>query len=296
LKDDDGGIPSPWGRCDGELTCAPRPINSHNVIRLRCAGQVQARIHPRSLASRASIFVNLLVLDTSTSEAVLAACRKDGRIATATTPAANRHGRSLIPALRDLLLELEIAPSDLNAVGVGLGPGSYTGLRIGVTAAKTLAYATGATLIGLDTFEAIARNARADALHVSVVADAQRHELYVADFGRSAPAEPLRRLAPTRFSTEPDWIASLPIDSIAIGPGLSRVNSSIEPARRWESPAENLPRGERLLEMLRESLEAGPADFGWTLEPIYLRRSSAEDLWDKRPQAATTLKSSLEKP
>ncbi len=71
-----------------------------------------------------------------------------------------------------MLADAGLALRDIELIGVGLGPGSYTGLRVGVTAAKTLAYVTGALLVGFDSLEAVARNAPDQASRVSVVADA----------------------------------------------------------------------------------------------------------------------------
>ena len=88
--------------------------------------------------------------------------------------ARERHAQRLVPAIGELLAHHGWPPSSLELVCASIGPGSYTGLRIGLTAAKTLCYATGAKLVGVGTLEAIAHNAPPEALRVSVVSDAQR--------------------------------------------------------------------------------------------------------------------------
>ena len=104
--------------------------------------------------------MNILVLDTSTGRAAIGLRVRDGSVYSTVTDGAQRHGRDLIPCLAELLARAGVAAREIEAIGVGLGPGSYTGLRVGVTAAKTLAYVTGAALVGLDSLEAVAWNAR----------------------------------------------------------------------------------------------------------------------------------------
>src|SRR5687768_2419931 len=70
--------------------------------------------------------------------------------------AGRRHARTLVFELKQLLAEREVAPGDLGAVAVSIGPGSFTGLRVGVVCAKTLAYAVSTKLVAVDTFLAIA--------------------------------------------------------------------------------------------------------------------------------------------
>ena len=91
-----------------------------------------------------------------------------------------RHGCDLVPSIRDLLAREGAKIDDLRVLAVGLGPGSYTGLRIGLTAARVLAYVTGADLVGFDSLHGWAREAPADASRVHVVADAQRGDVYSA--------------------------------------------------------------------------------------------------------------------
>ena len=74
-----------------------------------------------------------------------------------------RHARDLAPAVRDLLAEQGWPARSLEAVIVSRGPGSYTGLRVGIMSAKTLAYATGCALLAVDTFAVIARQAPPEA-------------------------------------------------------------------------------------------------------------------------------------
>jgi tRNA threonylcarbamoyladenosine biosynthesis protein TsaB len=228
--------------------------------------------------------MNLLAIDSSTDRAVLALASQEGRLWVATTDAGRRHGRDLLPRLKQLLDSAALTTEQLGAIAVGLGPGSYTGLRVGVTAAKTLAYFTGAPLLGLDSLHAIGRNALASALRVSVIADAQRDELYVADLVRSAPGATLVPLAETRIEPLVSWLGRLEVGTVVLGPALAspRVRSSVPDAFLPADGGAGGPSGEALIEMAREALAARRHENPWLLEPRYLRRSAAEDLWESR--------------
>jgi tRNA threonylcarbamoyladenosine biosynthesis protein TsaB len=192
--------------------------------------------------------------------------------------------------LKSLLATASIEPAGLQAIAVGLGPGSYTGTRVGVTAAKTLAYATGAALIGLDSLRVIGRGAPADALRVSVIADAQRGELYVADFLRPAAGASLTSAGETRIEALASLIGRLEAGTVVMGPALDspRIRGSIPAAFLAPSGGGTHPRAVDLIELAVEAMAAGRRDDPWLLEPLYLRRSAAEDQWDARiaaPQA-----------
>ena len=227
--------------------------------------------------------MNVLALDTSTIRAAVAVATTSGRALVAEADPSRRHGRNLVPSIRALLGEAGLSADEVDLFAVGLGPGSYTGLRIGLTAAKVLAYAFDRPLVGLDSLEAIARNAPAEALRVAVVADAQRGELYAADFARDAPGAPLARVAPTRIEPVASWTARLDEGTLVLGPGLARLKEPLPLAVRVAGSDEaDWPSGLRLVELAREAHDAGRRDDPFFLEPLYLRRSAAEDQWDRR--------------
>jgi tRNA threonylcarbamoyladenosine biosynthesis protein TsaB len=228
--------------------------------------------------------MNLLVIDTSTDRAAIALAMATGGVRVATTEAGRRHGRDLIPRLKALLDAASLRAEELGAIAVGLGPGSYTGLRVGVAAAKTLSYATGAPLIGLDSLHSIARNAPPDAARISVIADAQRGELYVADLVRPARGEPPRPVADTRIEVFSSWLDRLENGIVVLGPALesARIRTAIPDACLPPDGCANYPTAEGLLEMAREAWIGGRRESPWLLEPHYLRRSAAEDQWEAR--------------
>jgi tRNA threonylcarbamoyladenosine biosynthesis protein TsaB len=228
--------------------------------------------------------INLLVLDTSTERAALGLLTKAGRVYSAATEAGRRHGRDLIPRLAAILAEAGLNIGDVDALAVGLGPGSYTGLRVGVMAAKTLAYVTGAVVLGLDSLEAVGRNAPAEAMRIAVIGDAQRGDLYVADFVRQAPGAAPVSTQPTHIERLSDWLARLEPDHFILGPGLNspRIRAAIPAELLPANPALNFPEGNALIELARDAWMSGRRDDPWSLEPRYLRKSAAEEKWESR--------------
>lgn len=227
----------------------------------------------------------LLAIDTSTPRAALAIGRpgQPPRVAPPDAEAGpdRRHGRGLIPAIRDLLQAEGIKVADLGAIAVGLGPGSYTGLRIGLTAAKTLAYAASRPLLALDSLEAIARNAPPEASRVVVAVDAQRGDAYVAPFGREAPGAPLRRLAPTAIEPVEPWANALEPGTVVLGPALGRLLADWPAALRLGTPEQGLPDPAHLIGLAFEARRDDRVLDPFFVEPIYLRRSAAEDQWER---------------
>ena len=227
--------------------------------------------------------MNLLALDTSTVRAAVALDRGGDRlVAPDPAPGAARHGRELLPAIAALLDRAGLRPRDLDAVAVGLGPGSYTGLRVGMTAAKTLAFALGKPLVGVDTFAAVARNAPPDASTVHVIADAQRGSLYVATYLREPGSPHPAGVGPIAVVDMAAWAAAVEPGSWVIGAGLDRLRVAWPDGVHVGSADQGHPSADALLDLGLAAVRAGAAVSPHAIEPAYLRRSAAEDQWDAR--------------
>jgi tRNA threonylcarbamoyladenosine biosynthesis protein TsaB len=224
----------------------------------------------------------ILALDTSTVRATIGVATRAGGVHVLIAECARRHGRDLIPQIAAILGEAGLTLGEIEAIGVGTGPGSYTGLRVGVTAAKTLAYATGAVLVSLDTMHAIALSSPPETLDVSVIADAQRGDLYVADFVRERPGAPLVKTRASHIEPISSWAGRLHPAVCMLGPGLDseRIRALLPPGCGTHDPSLNYPHAARLLELARAALAMGCRENPWLLEPLYLRRSAAEDQWE----------------
>ncbi len=190
-----------------------------------------------------------------------------------------RHARDLARAIVELCAEQGWRVRDLEAVIVSLGPGSYTGLRIGIMSAKTLAYASGCVVLGIETFAAIAYRAPAEAKVVDVIADAQQQNIYVQRWNRVVQnweCEPLR------ISSINEWVSRLGPGIWVSGPGVD-LHESMMPAesQRVTSEMRN-PDPQSLLELGLRRWHRNEADDLWALEPLYLRPSSAEEKWDRK--------------
>src|SRR5271168_624152 len=126
----------------------------------------------------------VLGLDTSTSIASLAVIA-GGRVAASVDRPVTSHGAALPAAVDEVLASAGLAISDLGAIAVGTGPGSFTGLRIGISYVKGIAMVSGCALVGVPGFDAMAlaaleRNNIHDGRLLCVVVDARKGEVYAA--------------------------------------------------------------------------------------------------------------------
>jgi tRNA threonylcarbamoyladenosine biosynthesis protein TsaB len=223
-----------------------------------------------------------LILETSGRVGHVAIAEGERLLAVRPLDEARRHARDLAPAVRDLLTTHGWRPRDLHGVIVSRGPGSYTGLRVGLMSAKTFAYATGCALLGVDTFAAIAHQAPAETLYVDVIGDAQQDKVYVQRFSRASAADPFQGLTPLGIRTFVDWLAALNASIWVSGPGLEGQESRLHPGQPVVAAGARQPSAESLLHLGLARYRSGEGDDFWTVEPLYLRPSSAEEKWNAR--------------
>jgi tRNA threonylcarbamoyladenosine biosynthesis protein TsaB len=184
---------------------------------------------------------------------------------------ARRHNRDLAPTATRLLGQAGVGFRELHGVMVSVGPGSYTGLRVGVMSAKAVAYATGCRLVAVPTFAVIAEQL-ADGNDLLVIGDALNGQVYAQRFRRAGGwvAEGLG------IRPAAEVLPALAAGSWVGGPAVEAFAGLI-PAGVHHAPPETRTPG--LDAMLRVGLRVSPLGreevFG--LEPLYLRGSSAEE-------------------
>ena len=223
----------------------------------------------------------LLLLETSVPAAHVALAEGGQLVAARRLDEARRHARDLAPAVRDLLAERGWRPRDLHAVLVSRGPGSYTGLRVGIMSAKALAYAVGCPLLAIDTFAAVASQAPDDVPSLHVLADAQQGKIYVQGFRREAPGAEFVPATALAIRPAAEWLAGLGEGDCVSGPGLRKYARGLPPGVRLVEEPWREPRPEGLLRVGLARLARGERDDLWAVEPLYLRPSSAEEQWER---------------
>lgn len=188
-----------------------------------------------------------------------------------------RQNRDLAPFAGELLAAAGLTPKSLRGVMVGVGPGSYTGLRVGLISAKVLAYAVGCELIAVPTFAAVAELAPPELTTVDVISDGLQGLVYCQRYGRAGGV----MAATTALSilTLTEWVETGP--TAVSGPGVALADAALEAnvlrvavELRMPTAASLFAAGRRVAPVSREELFA--------LEPLYLRPSSAEEQAAKR--------------
>lgn len=196
----------------------------------------------------------------------------------------------LMPMIRSVFVEAGIQPSQIGLISVTNGPGSFTGLRVGVVTAKTLAFSLDCPLVAVDTLRACAVRSMVEhsldaGRVIKAIINAQRGQLFAVSFRVAADAivEPVP-VTVAEIVDPAQWIRELQENDFLTGPGLKMTANLLEPAMA------KMPTIEVEQESLRDcdvatvaaigeqKFHAGETVSAWDLKPVYFRPSAAEEV------------------
>ena len=230
--------------------------------------------------------MTILAMDTATMVSSVAVTTEDRVLAELTAETRFTHSETLVANIEEVLRLADVKREELSTVAVSLGPGSFTGLRIGLAAAKAIAYALSIPLVGVPTLEVLAAAFPSPGAIVAPLIDAQKGNGYFA----------LYHFTETGLVCEKDVCVASPEEiADAIANEESPVTLAGDFARKLMQKGVELPKNASLAPithiMPRAALVAaravvrlknGEGKSPMELEPIYVRRSEAEVLWEKR--------------
>jgi len=216
-----------------------------------------------------------LTIDTASDMASVALSREGAPEVELTWRCPRNHSRELLPAVEYLMQRSDVGKGELTAVFACIGPGSYTGLRVGIASAKGLAFALALPIVGVGRLEADAYQHADFAGPICAVHRAGRGELAWAIYS-SAPAGWRQVLAP-RLTTPEELMANVRRPTLFCGEIdqelTARLTETLGAKARFAGRATSLRRAATIAELAWRRLAAGQADDAASLRPIYLREA-----------------------
>lgn len=226
----------------------------------------------------------ILALDTATLVSTVALTTEKKLLAEFTLQTTKTHSEKLMPTIDMLCRFSQVQPAMIDAVAVSIGPGSFTGLRIGLATAKAFSYVRSLPLIGVPTPLGLAYNLAGSSRLLAPVLDAQKGNVYltVYEFCNGV----VREVAPVRVLAAAEayeWLQQTGRPVTLLGESAGLVAAAGSGAAIDVAPDHLvMPRAASVAEAARRLYEAGEVSDAMTLEPIYVRRSEAEVLWERR--------------
>jgi tRNA threonylcarbamoyladenosine biosynthesis protein TsaB len=222
--------------------------------------------------------VRILAIETTALTGSVALLEDDRLIAENTLPSDQRSARSLAPTIQQIVNEAAWDIASLGLIGVAQGPGSFTGLRVGITTAKALAYALKAEVLGVDTLQVLANQLDPPAAaRIHAVFDAQRKQLFAATFRRGQIGLFVERLSETKVIDLAELVAALAPGDVVVGPIAGQLASTLPPGTMIAASEACVPRAATIGRLAWHDYQAGRRDGLWHLAPQYHRPSAAEE-------------------
>lgn len=242
----------------------------------------------------------LLAIETSTARSSVALATPDGVLAAAELGRDRRHGEFVSPAIAELLHHAGVGVADLTHVAAGIGPGLYTGLRVGLVTAATIAATRGLPCIAVAGPDALAHRVRHTERRIAVTLDARRKEVYLGTY--EPGVDGATRTAELAVGTPAEAAAALAADDrplLLVGDGADAVHEHLTALTALTALTERAELTERLDVAMggQDTAQPTAADLALVararvadgdtggpevLRPLYLREADARIGWEER--------------
>ena len=227
----------------------------------------------------------VLGIETSTPQASVAIGSEQGVVASALVSRGASYNEFLLPAIRFCLEEAGLGYRNLGGVAVGLGPGLFTGMRVGVATGKALAQTLSLPIVGMSSLDVLAYSVRYAPKTICATLDARRNEVFHA-FYRSSPGG-LQRMTDYRVERPEQLaigIASRPEEVLMVGNGallyreiFEELGSVVEVG----TMSHQFPDAASVVELALPRMFREDFDSLYELKPMYLRRSAKRIQWER---------------
>lgn len=233
--------------------------------------------------------MKILGVDTSTSCGGLGIVDDHGVVAESAFRREETFSTRLIPAIQALLAEAHLRLDTIDGIAISLGPGSFTGLRVGLSAIKGLALTAERAVVGIPTLDALAHTLPFTPYLICPIVDARKGEVYTALYKNGKGGE-VEQLTPYQVLSPSALIEGIPPrEAIFLGDGVEVYGGLIKEhlgERALFAPQHlRFLRGTTVAELGRNRIMRGERDDIASLVPIYVRQSDAEIKWSKREVA-----------
>ena len=227
----------------------------------------------------------VLGIETSTPQASVAIGSEQGLIASALVSRGASHNEFLLPAIRFCLAEAGIGFRNIGGVAASLGPGLYTGMRVGIATSKALAQALSVPIVGMSSLDLLAYEVRYSPKTICAVLDARRNEVFHA-FYKASPGG-IQRMSDYRIEKPGRLaigLASRPEEVLLVGNGalmyrdiFGDLGSIVE----LGTMSDSFPDARSLVELALPRMLREDFDSIYEMKPLYLRRSARRIQWER---------------
>jgi tRNA threonylcarbamoyladenosine biosynthesis protein TsaB len=229
--------------------------------------------------------VIVLGIETATLQVGCAVGGHEGVLASFHAARGRRHAEILAPSIEFVCAQAQVSLSEVGAVAVDVGPGLFTGLRVGVATAKAMAQALRLPVIGLSSLDLLAYPVRHTRRLIACVIDARRGEVFVA-FYRHVPGG-VQRVSDPSVTSAAELAGELLARSeecLLVGDGALRYSAVFSQLSEVEvaGVGHAFPSAAALVELAQPRAQREEFVQPWELSPLYLRQADADINWDRR--------------
>ena len=230
--------------------------------------------------------MKILGIDTSSMAASVAVIEDNKLICEYTINTKKTHSQKLMPMIENMLGLSDLNVREIDAIAVCEGPGSFTGLRIGMATAKAIAHVNDIPVIGVNSLEALAANMNLCDKKICSILDAQRNQVYTGRYQyEGTKLVEIKEIGIQQIDELLEELAQSGEQWILVGEAVYKYEDKIREISNIEIPAasNNVTKAGSLCSVAKVKFDEGKDIFDcYTVNPLYIRKSQAEEQYDEK--------------